>query len=351
MGRVRPATTTQGDGEQMFRERLSSRQTAVKAMHNDVTDPAEYFILTLVDDLREWRQRSPTVDFRSTGASFDMFRRIGKANEILNRIAQLGFFFTLRPDGKGDTKLDIWKPAGDRIDPAFELGRMLGPQQQPAPVPEPAGDRIDPAFELGRMIGTQQPAPAPASATDPVADFTRALVADFREWRATNSAPQSVFRYTFQSSEASLFHACVVAGKTKALMTRLGQLGFQSTLRPSGKRQAALDVWKRASEPIPPSSDLARVLALPTPESQLDKVADKLDYINREFTRWLLANNGDTPVGQFLSTAVYFGGLSDADGTLLRRALLAHGWHADPAAIGVSPAFTFFRRTPPPQQQ
>lgn len=219
MGCTRPATATQGDGDQMFRERLSSRQTAVKAMHDDVSDPAEYFILTLVDDLREWRQRSPTVDFRSTGASFDTLRVVGSANKIATRLANLGFFFTLRPDGKGDTKLDIWKPASDRIDPASELGRL---------------------FAL----------PAPESQTDKVAD----------------------------------------------------------------------------------------------------KVADKVDYVNREFTRWLLANDG-APVSQFLSTAVYFGGLSDADGTLLRRALLAHGWHADPAAIGVSSAFTFFRRTPPLQQQ
>jgi len=101
---------------------------------------------------------------------------------------------------------------------------------------------------------------------------------------------------------------------------------------------------------VDPASELGRLLALPAPESQTDKVADKVDYVNREFTRWLLANDG-APVSQFLSTAVYFGGLSDADGTLLRRALLAHGWHADPAAIGVSPAFAFFRRTPPLQQQ
>lgn len=84
--------------------------------------------------------KNPTSDmFESLGHAWCPFKSMNNGVDITVRLTNLGFNAVLRPVFGGDMRFDVWMRKDDRVDPASELGRMLG---LPASNPNPQADKV-----------------------------------------------------------------------------------------------------------------------------------------------------------------------------------------------------------------
>jgi len=100
-------------------------------------DPVESCVAEIVRAYGAWL-KNPTSDvFESLGHAWCPFKSMNNGVDITVRLTNLGFNAVLRPVFGGDMHFDVWMRKSQRVDPASELGRMLG-----LPVPSPRTDKV-----------------------------------------------------------------------------------------------------------------------------------------------------------------------------------------------------------------
>lgn len=89
----------------------------------------ECCVWVVVERYRAWLAR-PAGDagsFNSFGNAWDPPHTLGKGNEVMGRLRDLGFRVAMRPFGHdGRALFDVWMLPHDRVVATSELGRMLG---------------------------------------------------------------------------------------------------------------------------------------------------------------------------------------------------------------------------------
>jgi len=100
----------------------------------------------VVERYRAWLARPTDGSFNSFGNAWDPPHTLGKGNEVMDRLRDLGFRVAMRPfDHGGRALFDVWMLPHDRVTSTSELGRMLGL----APLTQPELDAI--ASEVNRL--------------------------------------------------------------------------------------------------------------------------------------------------------------------------------------------------------
>jgi len=108
----------------------------------------ECCVWVVVERYRAWLAHPTGGDggFQSLGNAWDPPRTLGKGNEVMDRLRDLGFRVAMRPfDHGGRALFDVWMLPHDRVTSTSELGRMLGL----APLTQPEVDAI--ASEVSRL--------------------------------------------------------------------------------------------------------------------------------------------------------------------------------------------------------
>jgi len=81
----------------------------------------------VVERYRAWLARPTDGSFNSFGNAWDPPHTLGKGNEVMERLRDLGFRVAMRPfDRDGRALFDVWMLPYDRVVATSELGRMLG---------------------------------------------------------------------------------------------------------------------------------------------------------------------------------------------------------------------------------
>jgi len=103
-------------------------------------DPVESCVAEIVRAYGAWL-KNPTSDvFESLGHRWHPVKSASSGVDITVRLTNLGFNAMLCPVvAGGDMRFDVWMRKSQRVDPASELGRMLG---LPVPEPNPQTDKV-----------------------------------------------------------------------------------------------------------------------------------------------------------------------------------------------------------------
>lgn len=97
------------------------------ATHTLPDGSVECCVWVVVERYRAWLKRPADGGFNLFGNAWDLPHTLGKGNEVMERLRDLGFRVAMRPfDRDGRALFDVWMLPHVRVVATSELGRMLG---------------------------------------------------------------------------------------------------------------------------------------------------------------------------------------------------------------------------------